>query len=38
MLSLPKHLYRAARITNPTMQQRCFGKLTMTAFLFATSR
>jgi hypothetical protein len=33
MLSLPKHLACAARVTNPTMQARCFGKLSMTCFL-----
>ena len=32
MLRLPKHLYCAARVTNPMARQRCFGKRSMTFF------
>ena len=30
MLSLPKHLSRAAEASNLMKQERCFGKLSMT--------
>jgi hypothetical protein len=30
MLSLSKHLYRAARVTSLTIRARCFDKLSMT--------
>ena len=34
MLSLSKHLYYATGVTNLTARARCFGKLSMTFYLF----